>query len=176
MKSDTDQLVHLIKSVQTYSVAELCPELNKIHDERDASIFLGIIANRHLTMPKGTVFKVAGLDRVLQRTNILIISGDIHTGNVILCVDRPALDLETVLYGRSPSLVGVVKSISFPGVNSPRAVKAIKGIIKTYQDMVLKIQIGVLSSDYSSETLLNFVHEYVLTNKIISEFTPEVYD
>lgn len=176
MKSDTDQLVHLIKQVGIYTITELCPELTKLRDEKDASYFLGLIANRKLSMPKGTVFKVAGLDKVLQRTNILIIAGDLITGNIVICIDRPALELETVLYGRTPTLVGVVRSLSFPSINSPRAVKAIEGIIKTYQDMVLKIQVGILSKDHRQQTLLNFIHEYILTNNVMSEFKPEVYD
>lgn len=176
MKSDTDQLVHLIKHVEVLSIAELCPGVNKLRDEKDASNFLGLISARKLSIPKGTVFKVAGLDKILQRTNVLIIAGDILTGNIVICIDRPALELETVLYSRSPNLVGVVRSLSFPTINSSRAVKAIEGIIKTYQDMVLKIQIGVLSKDHRCETLLNFIHEYILTNQVISEFNPEVYD
>lgn len=176
MKSDTDQLVRLIRRAETYSISELCPEIPRISDEQTASYFLGLIPTRLLNIPKGTVFRVAGLDKVLQRTYVLIIAGDIATGNVVICIDRPALDLETILYSRSPNLVGVVRSLSFPSVNTPSTAKALKGILKTYQDLVLKVQVGILPKEHRSQTLLNFIHEYVLTSKITSEYTPEVYD
>lgn len=176
MKSDTEQISNLLKSVNTFRVRDLYGDLSEITDELIATKFLREISKRGVDLPTGTVFKVHGLDKVLRRTELLFIAGSIHCGNVVLCIDRAALELETILYGRAPRLVGVVKSVSFSATNDNKTQQVLGELMRTYQDMVMKIQLGIIPSRFTKQTLINFIHEYMLTGHLVSEFIPELYD
>lgn len=176
MKTDTDQLLNLIRNVPVFSIDEICEDIKNIYDVTEGVDFLKLITEAKLYLPTGTVFRVAGLELLLKRTYILIIAGGEMTGNIVVAVDKAALDLEKVLFSRLPSLVGVVKSISFPNVNRPRTLIAISEIVANYQDMVMKARLGMIDKGNLSNTLLNSIFEYVMAGKIIPVVGYETFD
>ena len=176
MKADTDQLLNLIKSVPVLSIEEVCEDIKNIYDVTDGAEFLKMIARVQLYLPTGTVFRIAGLELLLKKTHILIIAGNIDTGNVVVAVDKAALDLERVLFSRIPNIVGVVKSISFPNINKPKAMIAISEIVSNYQDMVMKTRLGLIGRENLSNTLLNSIFEYVMTGRVIPVIGYETFD
>jgi hypothetical protein len=95
---------------------------------------------------------------------------------VVVAVDKAALDLERVLFSRIPNIVGVVKSISFPNINKPKAMIAISEIVSNYQDMVMKTRLGLIGRENLSNTLLNSIFEYVMTGRVIPVVGYETFD
>ena len=159
MKSDTDQLHNLIKHVPVLSIEEVCDDIKNIYRVTDGVDFLKMIARVKLYLPPGTVFRIAGLELLLNKTHILIIAGSELTGNIVVAVDKAALDLERVLFSRIPNIVGIVKSINFPNINIPRTMIAISEIVSNYQDMVMKTKICLIGRENLSNTLLNNLFE-----------------
>jgi hypothetical protein len=80
MKADTDQLLNLIKSVPVLSIEEVCEDIKNIYDVTDGAEFLKMIARVQLYLPTGTVFRIAGLELLLNKTHILIIAGSVVHG------------------------------------------------------------------------------------------------
>lgn len=175
MKTDTDQLLSLIKNVPVYSITEICENVKDIYNVTNGTEFLELIAQVKLYLPTGTVFRVKGLELLLHRTHILIIAGGQLTGNIVVAVDKAALDLEKVLYSRLPNIVGIVKSISFPNINKPCSLVKIGEIVSNYQDMVMKVKQGVIGCE-NHHTLLNSIFEYTISGKVVSMVDYETFD
>ncbi len=167
MKADTDQLIQLIKKAKTYTLSDLGMGTHSPTIE-NAKIFLKSVVSSQFDLPKGTIFKIRGLDKLFRRTTFLFIVGDIKTGNIVVTVDHNCLDVELMLYSNSPNVIGIVKSIQFPNINSSVASKAIETIIRHYKDLVNKLQLGITTTK-ASFTLLNFVFEFALTGSIEQE-------
>ena len=74
MKADTDQLLNLVKSVPVLSIEEVCENIKNIYDVTDGAEFLKMVAQVQLYLPTGTVFRIAGLELLLNKAHILIIA------------------------------------------------------------------------------------------------------
>lgn len=176
MKADTDQLHNLIKRAPVLSIEEVCEDIKNIYDVTAAGDLLKMIARVQLYLPTGTVFRIAGLELLLNKTHILIIAGSEQTGNIVVAVDKAALDLERVLFNRIPDIVGIVKSMSFPNINKPQTLIAISEMVSNYQDMVMKTRLGLIGRENLTNTLLNSIFEYVMTGKVIPVVGYETFD
>lgn len=167
MKADTDQLINLIRRAKTYTPSDLGLGIH-IPTIENVRIFLRSIVSSQIDLPKGTIFKIRGLDKLFKRMTFLFIVGDIKTGNVVVTVDRNCLDVETVLYEKVPNTIGIVKSIQFPNVNSSKARNGIENIIRYYKDLVNKLRLGIVTKK-ENFTLLNLVFEFVISGSIEEE-------
>lgn len=167
MKSDTDQLIHLINNVETYSLKELGLNVHSPNID-NVEVFLKGIVTTKFDLPKGTVFKIRGLDKLFKVMTFLFIAGDVKTGNIVITVDRNCLDVEEVLYAKVPDFIGFVKCVKFPNVNSRSSRKAIEIIIRSYKDLVNNVKLGIRPK-FKDLTLLNMIFEFVLTGTIEEE-------
>lgn len=167
MKSDTDQLIHLINNVETYSLKELGLTVH-VPSIDNVEVFLKGIVTTQFDLPKGTVFKIRGLDKLSKSMTFLFIAGDVKLGNIVISVDKNCLDVEKVLYAKVPDFIGFVKSVRFPDINSRSTRKSIEIIIRTYKDLVNNIKLGIRPY-LTNLTLLNMIFEYVLTGTIEEE-------
>jgi hypothetical protein len=171
MKADTDQVIQLIKKAKSYTLSDLGMGIHSPTAE-NAKTFLKSVVSSQFDLPKGTIFKIRGLDKLFNRITFLFIVGDVKTGNIVVTIDHNCLDLETVLYQNVPDVVGIVKSIQFPNINSSIARKAIEKIIRHYKDMVNKIHLG-LNATKANFTLLNLVFEFALTGTVQKEMVKD---
>lgn len=171
MKADTDQLIQLIKKAKSYTLSDLGMGVHSPTAE-NVKTFLKSVVSSQFDLPKGTIFKIRGLDKLFKRMTFLFIVGDAKTGNIVVTIDHNCLDIETVLYSNLPNVVGIVKSIQFPNINSTIARKAIESIIRYYKDLVNKMQLGIKTAKVNF-TLLNLVFEFALTGSLEKEMVKD---
>lgn len=166
MKTDTDQLIGLLKTVRTYRLKDLCGTLPYSVGSDDGVALIKRIARCSLNVPKGTVLKIAELEQLLKQNTILVFAVGGQIGNVVVVVDHNTLDVEKVMYSGTPTRMDVVRSISIPPINTSQIQHAIMLITRNYKDRVTKMNLGLLPKSLAQQTLITDIFEYSLTGQI----------